>query len=109
MLAPYRGLGVATALLDAAVGTALRSYGEVKEVGAHVWVRNEEVLEWYVRRGFRVEEDVEEGYYTKLRPGGARVVRRGVGVGDYLRAEVGEMVGERERGTEGRVDGMPNG
>lgn len=56
------------------------------EVYAHVWEANEEALEWYVRRGFEVQ-GVVEGYYTKLRPGGARVVRRRVGVGDWVRVQ----------------------
>lgn len=47
---------------------------EIKEVWAHVWEASEEALEWYVKRGFSVEEGVV-GYYRRLRPGGARVVR----------------------------------
>lgn len=53
-------------------------------VYAHVWEANEEALEWYRRRGFVVGERVE-GYYRRLKPQGARVVRRRVGgVGDWL-------------------------
>ena len=44
---------------------------------AHVWETNTEAAEWYGRRGFEVGE-VEEGYYRRLKPGGARVVRRGI-------------------------------
>lgn len=56
----------------------------VKEIYAHVWEANEEALEWYVKRGFEVGEEVVEGYYRKLRPSGARVVRRRVGVEDWV-------------------------
>ena len=41
---------------------------------------------WYRQRGFEVEEGIVEGYYRKLRPSGARVVRRRVGVKDWIRA-----------------------
>lgn len=36
-----------------------------------------------------VEKEVVEGYYRRLRPRGARVVRRRVGVGDHLAVERG--------------------
>ena len=56
-----------------------------------------EAVEWYVKRGFVVEGSVVEGYYRKLRPSGARVVRRKVGAGDWLR------IREMEGGKEGEV------
>ena len=65
-------------------------------VYAHVWESNTDALEWYVKRGFEVEKGVVEGYYRKLRPAGARIVRRRLGVVDYL--ELKEGVGEREDG-----------
>lgn len=68
---------------------------------AHVWEANTDALEWYEKRGFEVEKGVVEGYYRKLRPTGARIVRRRLGVGDYL--GVKEGVGGRvlARGTMG--------
>ena len=68
---------------------------------AHVWEANTDALEWYGKRRFEIEKGVVEGYYRKLRPTGARVVRRRLGVGDHL--GVGEVVGgegfgERENG-----------
>lgn len=86
-LAPYRSFGIASALLDRIVVTAITQYEGVVEVYAHVWEANEEALEWYGKRGFLVEEQVVEGYYRKLRPSGARIVMRRVGVGDYLMAK----------------------
>ena len=100
-LAPYRSLGVATALLDAVITTAIRKYDHVTSVHAHVWEANTDALEWYEKRGFEVEKGVVEGYYRKLRPTGARIVRRRLGVGDYLgfKEGVGDKgVGERENG-----------
>ena len=84
VLSPYRSLGIATALLDEVVETGIREYG-IGAVYAHVWEANAEALEWYLRRGFMLEEGLVEGYYRRLRPAGARVVRRGVGVGEYVR------------------------
>ena len=95
-LAPYRSLGVATALLDAVITTAIRRYEHVTSVYAHVWEANTDALEWYVKRGFEIEKGVVEGYYRKLRPMGARVVRKRLGMGDYLGIQEG--VGEREDG-----------
>ena len=109
VLAPYRSLGIATALLDAVVSTALTHYAcrdvNVKEIYAHVWEANEEALEWYVKRGFEVGEEVVEGYYRKLRPSGARVVRRKVGVGDWV-GVAGGWEGKREEmaGAQGEIE-----
>lgn len=55
----------------------------VGQVGAHVWVNNDEGREWYAKRGFK-ELRVEEAYYRRLKPQGAVVVKRTVGVGDLL-------------------------
>ena len=79
----------------------MRKYEHVTAVYAHVWEANTDALEWYVKRGFEVEKGVVEGYYRKLRPAGARVVRRRLGVADYLGVKDGvgnEGVGEREDG-----------
>lgn len=84
VLSPYRTLGIATALLEEVVEVAIREFG-ITAVYAHVWEANTEALEWYVRRGFSVEKALVEGYYRRLRPAGARVVRRLVGVGEYVR------------------------
>ncbi|KUI56072.1 hypothetical protein VP1G_03347 [Cytospora mali] len=84
LLAPYRGLGLAAAAIEGifdAVRTVTRERRgnglNIKWVYAHVWTENEEGLAWYGRRGF--ERDVRlEGYYFKLRPGSAWVVKRKV-------------------------------
>lgn len=50
---------------------------------AHVWVENQEALEWYAKRGFEKGELVE-GYYRRLRPSDAWVFRRRFGVQDHI-------------------------
>ena len=79
VLSPFRGVGVGGKLMEWLLnGGDGRGKGEgeweVVEVYAHVWEANEEALEWYRKRGF-VEENVVHGYYKKLRPNGAKVVR----------------------------------
>ena len=85
VLAPYRQLGIAAALLEVIVATAVTQYDSVTQIYAHVWQENVDALEWYEKRGFIVETGIVEGYYRKLKPGGAKVVRRSIGVSDHLR------------------------
>ncbi len=78
LLAPYRNIGVAAALLENILleKEVLRQC-KVQFIFAHVWESNEEAIQWYEKRGF--ERDVlVEGYYRRLRPGGAWVVRKEV-------------------------------
>lgn len=95
MLAPWRGHGIAAALLKEIISAAVEfttsiptgeeapgsvsgpGLGRLRGVFAHVWETNDAGLEWYRGRGFEVG-DVVRGYYRKLRPDGARVVRRDV-------------------------------
>ncbi|KAK6436507.1 hypothetical protein LTR95_007304 [Oleoguttula sp. CCFEE 5521] len=85
VLSPYRGHGIAAHLLDTLLLRAVKDYG-IGSVGAHVWEANAEGLEWYRKRGFR-EVGREKGYYRKLKPDGAVVVRREVGVMDLAGRE----------------------
>jgi ribosomal protein S18 acetylase RimI-like enzyme len=73
VLSPFRGLGVAVALLADLVETA-KKWG-AEEVYAHVWQNNEEALEWYKKRGFSVDDGIVERYYRNLVPNGAKIVR----------------------------------
>ncbi|RMZ14354.1 hypothetical protein D0862_02047 [Hortaea werneckii] len=82
LLSPYRRHGIMSHMLRQLTQRAIRDY-RVSAVGAHVWEANAEGLEWYARRGFAVVGR-EEGYYRRLEPKGAVVVRKGVGVGDLL-------------------------
>ena len=56
-------------------------------VYAHVWEANAEGLDWYIKRGFTVEDGVVEGYYRRLKPDGARVVRRTISAKTSTKAE----------------------
>lgn len=90
LLAPYRGNGIAAALLNSLLYDASKSvdmtkvslrkisplvkHYNIRTVSAHVHEMNDEALEWYVSRGFSVQPGTVEGYYRRLQPGGAKVV-----------------------------------
>ena len=82
LLAPYRSHGIATHLLQTITARAAKEH-RVKSVAAHVWEANDDGLEWYDKRGFEVTGK-EEGYYSKLKPNGAMLVQKAIGVGDLL-------------------------
>lgn len=82
VLPSHRHHGLAAHLLARVTAVAIAQHG-VGGVTAHVWEANADAREWYAKRGFR-EEAREEAYYRKLRPAGAVVVRRGVGVRDLV-------------------------
>lgn len=71
VLAPYRGMGLATALLDAIIS----SRSGARSIYAHVWETNEDALEWYDKRGFQRVLLVPQ-YYRRLTPSGAWIVRK---------------------------------
>ncbi|KAJ5699094.1 GNAT family acetyltransferase [Penicillium macrosclerotiorum] len=85
LLSPYRGHGVAAALLNSLLfESPLRSKGpcqvsnivkhyNIRSVTAHVHEANEDGLRWYVARGFQVQEGIVEGYYRRLQPSGAKI------------------------------------
>jgi len=82
LLAPYRSHGIATHLLQRIVATASEEHS-AKFVTAHVWEANEDGLEWYKKRGFEIIGK-EDAYYKKLKPSGALLVRKHIGVADLL-------------------------
>jgi len=84
LLSPFRQLGIATCLLDSILKSIVEHYDRITSIYAHVWEDNFEALEWYERRGFAVEGGVVQDYYRRLKPSGARVVRRRIGVGDHF-------------------------
>jgi N-alpha-acetyltransferase 50 len=94
LLSPYRSLGLAAMALEHVLATAalLPAAGmevNIRSAYAHVWTENEDGLRWYDRRGF-VNDGSEpvSGYYFKLRPDSAWLVRRklGGGVAQAVRA-----------------------
>ena len=81
LLSPYRGNGVATSLFDSLlfaqqgqVSDLVKHY-HIRTVTAHVHEANEEALAWYRARGFDVQEGVIDGYYRRLKPSGAKLVK----------------------------------
>ncbi|KAK1758714.1 hypothetical protein QBC47DRAFT_375552 [Echria macrotheca] len=85
LLSPYRSQGLAAAALEHIIASAslLPATGstiDVRTIYAHVWTENDEGLKWYAARGFhRVSDQPLAGYYFKLRPDTAWVVRRDIG------------------------------
>ncbi|KAG6006454.1 hypothetical protein E4U54_000181 [Claviceps lovelessii] len=80
LLAPYRSMGLARAALEHILATvAADKASRVVGVTAHVWTENEDGMRWYERQGF-VRDSVQplRGYYLKLRPDTAWLVRRPV-------------------------------
>ncbi|OJJ43124.1 hypothetical protein ASPZODRAFT_32090, partial [Penicilliopsis zonata CBS 506.65] len=76
LLSPYRGHGVATALLNSLISAPdLVNHYNIRSVTAHVHEANEDGLKWYRARGFEVQPGVVEGYYRRLKPTGARIVK----------------------------------
>ncbi|KAJ5180026.1 hypothetical protein N7492_003236 [Penicillium capsulatum] len=87
LLSPYRGHGVAAALLNSLLFASfseskpphqvsdLVKHYNIRSVTAHVHEANEDGLRWYAARGFKVHEPTVEGYYRRLKPSGAKVVQ----------------------------------
>lgn len=88
LLSPHRRHGVATSLLNSLLFSTppsgkksscrisgLVKHYNIRSVTAHVHEANKEGLRWYVARGFKVEDGIVEGYYRRLKPTGARIVR----------------------------------
>ncbi|KAI9654847.1 MAG: hypothetical protein M1829_000743 [Trizodia sp. TS-e1964] len=85
LLSPYRSLGLASALLQETIHTAVTVH-QATEIYAHVWEMNYEALEWYAKRGFTVSSEVLPGYYRRLKPSGARLVKKKIGVAEWVGA-----------------------
>lgn len=75
LLAPYRGIGLASVLLDTIVNSPIAHAHNTVCIYAHVWEKNEAALEWYAKRGFK-RVLLLERYYRRLRPAGAWIVRK---------------------------------
>ncbi|PGH08673.1 hypothetical protein AJ79_05955 [Helicocarpus griseus UAMH5409] len=88
LLSPYRGRGIAASLLGSLIYdptsgleksprplSAIVRHYNIRTVTAHVHEANEEALLWYAARGFAIQEGVVEGYYRRLKPGGAKIVK----------------------------------
>jgi N-alpha-acetyltransferase 50 len=81
-LSPYRGHGLATALLRQVTARGIEDY-DVTTVTAHVWEASEEARAWYAKLGFQ-EVKFEPEYYRRLRPTGAWLLERKICPSDLL-------------------------
>ncbi|KAG8405693.1 hypothetical protein J3459_021559 [Metarhizium acridum] len=80
LLSPYRSLGLMNAALEHVIATAISAPNlDVRTVTAHVWTENEEGLHWYDARGFTRLDPPVMGYYLKLRPDSAWLMKKDVG------------------------------
>lgn len=87
LLSPYRGKGLAAAVLNEVIDAATRQTEvRIHSLYAHVWTQNEEALAWYAARGFQREGDVLRGYYRRLSPDTAYVYRRRLVPSDHLKS-----------------------
>jgi GNAT superfamily N-acetyltransferase len=85
LLSPYRGMGMAAAALQSVIDAATQQIMfKIGALYAHVWTDNTEGLEWYAARGFLKEEPVLTGYYKRLKPDSAWILKRRLGVNDHL-------------------------
>ena len=85
LLSPYRENGLAAAALNSVIEAAIQLDGmKIRALYAHVWTENTEGLEWYSARGFQKDEEVISGYYKRLKPDSAWILRRNLMPSDHL-------------------------
>lgn len=75
VLAPYRGMGVGTRLIDRCFSLVSTSLPEVESAYLHVQSNNTDAIEFYKKFGFEVGETVPN-YYPRLTPPDAVVLQR---------------------------------
>ncbi|KAL1918860.1 uncharacterized protein VTP21DRAFT_2882 [Calcarisporiella thermophila] len=71
VLAPYRNLGIGSALLSYVIERARAAH--YSEIYLHLQVSNEEALSLYTRHGFEVRELVKN-YYKRIEPADAHLL-----------------------------------
>lgn len=91
LLSPYREKGLAAAALKSVITAATQQNDmKIRELYAHVWTDNTEALEWYTARGFHKDGPVINGYYQRLKPDTAFIVRRKLVPSDHLSQSSGQ-------------------
>ncbi|KAF3447184.1 hypothetical protein FNV43_RR12364 [Rhamnella rubrinervis] len=65
VLAPYRGLGIGTRLLNHALDLCAKQ--NISEIYLHVQTNNEDAINFYKKFGFEITETIEN-YYTNITP-----------------------------------------
>lgn len=87
LLSPYREKGLAAAALQAVISAATEQKDlHIRELYAHVWTSNEDGLRWYAARGFKRNDHSIPGYYRRLKPDTAWVLRRRLNPSDHLQS-----------------------
>jgi ribosomal protein S18 acetylase RimI-like enzyme len=85
LLSPYREKGLAAAALRNVIEAATQLEGvRVRGLYAHVWTDNTDALRWYSARAFQKDEVVIHGYYKRLKPDTAWILRRDLVPSDHL-------------------------
>ncbi|KAH8779580.1 hypothetical protein BGZ57DRAFT_889215 [Hyaloscypha finlandica] len=90
LLSPYRSKGLAAEVLQEIIEAAVRQASaapievRIASLYAHVWTENEDALKWYAARGFKREEPILHGYYRRLKPDTAWILRRRLMPTDHL-------------------------
>ncbi|KAG9241876.1 hypothetical protein BJ878DRAFT_204102 [Calycina marina] len=117
LLSPYRGKGLAAAALQDVVTYAARQDKiNIRQLYAHVWTKNEDGLKWYASRGFMRDEHIIPGYYSRLNPDTAYLLRRPLKPSDHMAAQVSVPATEQnnalrpeEKAREGDLQVRPGG
>ncbi|XP_039066394.1 N-alpha-acetyltransferase 50-like [Hibiscus syriacus] len=65
VLAPYRGLGIGTKLLNHVLELCLKQH--ILEIYLHVQTNNEDAIKFYKKFGFEITETIKN-YYTNIDP-----------------------------------------
>ncbi|KAJ0605451.1 putative transferase transcription regulator GNAT family [Helianthus annuus] len=76
VLAPYRGLGIGTKLLNHVID--LSSKENIGEIYLHVQANNEDAINFYKKFGFEITELIKN-YYARITPPDCYVVTKYVG------------------------------
>lgn len=102
LLSPYRSKGLAQAALESVIRQIVatpvtQEAGGIKSLYAHVWTENHEGLDWYKKMGFHKEGSPVEGYYQRLQPSTAWVLRRHISVIDNLPLSASDLPLSAER------------
>ncbi|KAL8216865.1 hypothetical protein R6Q59_011361 [Mikania micrantha] len=77
VLAPYRGLGIGTKLLDHVLDLSSKQTN-ISEIYLHVQTNNEDAISFYKKFGFEITETIQN-YYTNITPPDCYVVTKYIG------------------------------
>ncbi|CAN0877644.1 N-alpha-acetyltransferase 50 [Linum grandiflorum] len=74
VLAPYRGLGIGTKLLNHVLDLCQKQ-NNVPEIYLHVQTNNEDAINFYKKFGFEITDTIQN-YYTNITPPDCYVVKK---------------------------------